>query len=174
MTKKKNKTEKAIENIQSLSEAIEILKILAKDSDISKKILSTIDDYYDKVDPEDIEESVYSDLDFIDVEEIWDSAWWDSYWWYSSPEDVGYELAEWAVEPHIKNMNSYQKFWKHDQAKDYCIWIIKGLKRFQKESNSKAKDYFHDELDILAENALWQFEKNYNVSNDTVEILKLL
>lgn len=139
----KTKGENIIGRINT-TDALAILKILAEeDSNIAKKIEQIAKESLSGVDIEDIASQVYSDLDSIEVEEVWDRSG-NTRNGYADPADVAWEMFEEELEPFIEELKKYQDLKMYDEAKNYCMGILKGIYRFEKESKSKYKDWAID------------------------------
>ncbi|NGX43594.1 MAG: hypothetical protein K940chlam7_01892, partial [Chlamydiae bacterium] len=97
---KKNKKQEIIDKINPL-EALRILEILCrKNAEILKRTEELFLNRIREVDVEEIAEEVFSDIDFIDVEDLWDKSG-SSRYGYTDPADAAWEMVEEVIEPHL-------------------------------------------------------------------------
>ena len=126
------------------SEAFAILKSLAKeDKNIRKRIEQLAIEYLEDVEIEDIADQVYSDLDFIEVEELWDRSG-STRDGYVEVNEESWVMFEEALEPYTNKLRRYNDLSMAIQAKLYCMGILKGVYLFEKESTSEYKDWAVD------------------------------
>lgn len=136
--------EKDIFDSIDADDAYVILKILAKkDKDIAKRIEKVALDYLSEVNPDDIATDVYSVLNYIDVEEVWDSSG-GTRWGYVDPTEASWKAFEEAMEPFLKELEKYQDLSMLYDAKSYCKGILQGLNKFEEESESEYRDWAED------------------------------
>jgi len=128
----------------SADDAFAILSRLAKeDPKIANRIEQIAMDYLSDVNSEDIASQVYFDLDSIKVEELWDRSGRTRNG-YVEPDEMAFQMFEEALEPFLDEMKKYQNLSMFAEAKDYCIGILKGICRFEKDSLSEYKDWAVD------------------------------
>lgn len=140
----KEEKEKILNDI-SFKYAYEILKRLADDDiNISKKIQKIALEYLVEVDPDDIAESVFCDLESLAVEDVWDNSGGTRHG-YVDPNELASEMFEEAIEPHVEEMRKCQKLLRYEEAKLHCQGILKGLYRFEKEGSTEFKDWATDD-----------------------------
>ncbi|MBT4091193.1 MAG: hypothetical protein HOE30_22135 [Deltaproteobacteria bacterium] len=136
----KNKLIDAITSEQALG----ILKNLAeKDRSIADQIEKEAERIFKKVDSEEICESVYWILDGIDVEELWDRSGSNRNG-YSSPDDMSIQMMEELLDPFEEQMNKYIDLGFVEEAKQYCMGLLKGIYRYNQESESEFKNWASD------------------------------
>ncbi|MGM0411591.1 MAG: hypothetical protein ACQEQF_12625 [Bacillota bacterium] len=93
--------ENLFENI-SPDDAYYILKRLVENDDnILKKIEEVAEEYFNKVDSEEIAETIFFELDFLNVEDLWDSSGSTRYG-YVEPGERAYEMVEEVIQPLVK------------------------------------------------------------------------
>ncbi len=132
-------------SFESIKYAYEILKKLAdEDAKISKRIEELALEYMVEVDPEDIAESVFNDLDSLDVEELWENSGRTRYG-YVEPYELAYEMFEETLEPHIEQLRKCQKLSMDEEAKLHCMGILKGIYKFEKEAATEFQDWAVDD-----------------------------
>ncbi len=128
----------------SPNEALEIVKQLARtDKGLKKQIIELAKNHIKTVDVEDICESVFDALDWIDVHELWDRAG-PNRDGYISPEEMSCEMFEEAIAPHVQEMERLLKLKMHHEAKLYCMGILKGIYQYEQDSGSEFKDWATD------------------------------
>jgi hypothetical protein len=128
----------------SPNEALEILKQMSKtDKDLRKKITKLAEDLFSDVDVDEICKAVFDAVDGIDVHELWDRAGPKTDG-YTSPEDMSVEMFEEAIEPFVQEMQRLLDFKMHQEAKLYCMGILKGIYQYEEDSGSEFKDWASD------------------------------
>lgn len=128
----------------SPAKALEILKRLSeKDQNIAQQIEREAEQLLKEIDLEEICEEVYSVLDGIDVEELWDRAG-PSRDGYSSPEDMAVEMMEEELEAYNKEVMEYLELGMVMEARLYCMGVLKGIYKYAQESKSEFKNWAVD------------------------------
>lgn len=128
----------------SPNEALTILRQITKtDKELKKKIIGLAEKLLRDVDVEKICEAVFYALDGIDVHELWDRAGpkMDG---YTSPEDMSVEIFEEALKPFVREMQRLLDLKMHQEAKLYCMGILKGIYQYDEDSGSEFKDWATD------------------------------
>ena len=135
--------EEILEKMKS-EEALEILRYLAKsDSGMKKKILSVAENIIRDVDVEAICDEVFFVLDEIDVHELWNRSGATSYG-YTSPEEMAAEMLEEELEPFNQEVIRLSELNMPEEAKLYCMGVLKGIYKYVHESKSEFKDWAID------------------------------
>ncbi len=128
----------------STEHANEILERLAgEDAKISKRIQELALEYLTGVDPDDIAEDVFCDLDILDVEDVWKNSGSTRYG-YVDPYELAFEMFEEALEPYIDDLRKCQKLSMDEKAKLHCMGILKGIDMFEQEATTEFKDWAVD------------------------------
>ena len=125
-------------------EALGILKQIAKtDKKLKTRIIELAENILRNVDVEAVCDEVFSELDGIDVHELWDRAGprTDG---YTSPEDMAVEMFEDALEPFLQELYRLLDLKMHQEAKLYCMGILKGIYQYEQDSGSEFKDWATD------------------------------
>jgi len=161
-------------NRVSAEQALTILKRLAeKDSDIAQQIEAEAEQCLSEVDLEEICEDVYSALDGIEVEELWDRSGPNRYG-YSSPEDVALEMIEQELEPYNEEVRRYLELGMTKEAKLCCMGVLKGIYRYVKESKSEFKDWAVDIPEESFGDLLTQWKKRAKNEDDISDMNRFL
>jgi hypothetical protein len=179
MAKRSNKTRNIFDEI-SADDALAILRLLAKeDAKIARRIEQIAVEYLRDVDIEDIASEVYFDLDSIEVEEVWDRSGRTRNG-YVEPTEMAFQMFEDALEPFVEEMKKYQRLSMFVEAKNYCMGILNGIYKFEKESISEYKDWAADAPAECSEWVLDEWKKGQKGVTDeeleevgkTVRVLK--
>ncbi len=128
----------------SPSEASQILKQIAKtDKKQKKRIVELAEDLLRDVDVEAVCDDAFDALDGIDVHELWDRAGprTDG---YTSPEDMAVEMFEEALDPFLPELYRLFDLKMHQEAKLYCMGILKGIYKYDEDSGSEFRDWATD------------------------------
>jgi hypothetical protein len=168
-----DKNKNILENI-SPSEALEIVRQLCKEDELIKeKIIKIALKLMSNVSQEEIANEVYYALNSIDVQDLWDRSGKTRYG-YVDPVDEAFNLFEEEIEPFILEMRRYQEMNFEKNAKQYCIGIIEGIRKYDTESNSDFKDWAVDiPLEYLS-TVVDEWKRGNPDSKDIDEIEKLM
>lgn len=117
----------------SEKEAYIILKKLADEDDNTKGRIEEIAlDYLSDVDVGEISGRVFFELESIQVEELWNRSGKKRHG-YVEPDEMAWEMFREVLEPYIHRMEGYQNLSMPEEAKKYCLGILKGIYKFGKE-----------------------------------------
>ena len=109
---------------------------LGKRSDVREIIVHEAERLLGSVDLDEIAEDVFFALESIDVHELWDRSGSHSDG-YTSPEDMAMEMVEEELDSFSDQIVRYHNLGLHDEEKLYCMGVLKGLYRFEKEAKSE-------------------------------------
>ena len=138
----------------SLHDAIAVLKTLAdSDPQLAGRIAEIAMEQLRGIDPDDVAAAVLQDLDFLEVEDVWDQAG-ASRDGYRETDEVADEMIDNALEPYREDLTRYQRLNMLEEATYICMGIISGLYLFEHESSSEFKDWAVDLSVIYAEDTL--------------------
>ena len=158
----------------SPKEALTILKQLAKtDKIIEKKIIEIADIIIRNVDIEEICDDVIGVLNGVDVEELWDRSG-STRFGYVSPEDMAVEMMEEELEPFNQEVIRLSELNMQKEAKLYCMGVLKGIYKFEHESESDYKDRAADVAGECFSYLLDEWEKRSNNNKDIKEMNSFL
>lgn len=128
----------------SPDDALIILRQITKtDKDLIKKVIELAENLFRDVDFDAICEDVFYALDGIDVHELWDRSG-PNRDGYTSPEDMAVEMFEEALESFVQQMHKLSDLRMHQEAKRYCMGILKGIYRYEEDTESEFKDWASD------------------------------
>ncbi len=134
VTKKK----KVLDKING-HDALIILKALAsEDRSIAKRIEQIALEYLRDIDVENVASQVYHALEGIEVEDLWEQSGSMRYG-YVEPSDRAWEMFEEALEPFTNELNRYFELSLENEAKKYCMGILKGIDQFGKDRHLSSK-----------------------------------
>lgn len=154
----------------SPGQALEILKRLARNSPaIRKQIENETKNVLKEIDIDEICEEVYSALDGIEVEELWDRSG-PSRHGYSGPEDMAVEMMEEALEPFNKEVFRYFEMGMAHEAKLYCMGVLKGIYQYDQTSRSEFRNWAEDVPDECFGDLLAEWKKRARNENDLREM----
>ncbi len=138
----------------SLHDAIAVLKTLAdSDAQLARRIAEIATEQLMGIDPDDVAAEVLQELDFLEVEDVWDQAG-ASRDGYRETGEVADEMIGNALEPYREDLSRYQRLDMLEEATCICMGIISGLYLFEHESSSAFKDWAADIPVFHAEDTL--------------------
>lgn len=98
---------------------------------------------FKSIDYEEISNLVCSDLDSLDVEELWDRSGPSSKG-YNSPEDMAVVMFEEVLSEYNDQLKKYYELKMESEAKEYCKGVLKGIYDYATGSNSKFLEWATD------------------------------
>ena len=116
---------------------------------------------------------MYFVLDQIQVEELWDRAG-PKRDGYTSPEDMAVEMMEEVLEPYNKGVVRYLKLGMAQEAKLYCMGVLKGIYQFDQESKSEFKGWATDIAGECFGYLLRKWQHETNKEDDLIEMKQFL
>ena len=135
----------------SPNDALAILKALARDDEaLAARIAEVATAHLSEVDPEDVAIVLYSELDALAVEEVWDRAGPTRHG-YVDPGEAADQMVEEIIEPYLEELKKYQALGMNAEANRMCMGLLLGLYRFDDESTSEFKDWAPDAPSVFAE-----------------------
>jgi len=172
---KKKNSKDILANITS-DQAAHILKVLwDKRSDVREIIVNEAERLLGSVNLDEVAEDVFSALEAIDVHELWDRSGSHSDG-YTSPEDMAMEMVEEEIDPFSDQITRYHNLRLHEEEKLYCMGVLKGLYRFDKEAKSEFRNWASDVAGECFEFVLknWQKQKgNERFTGEMGEFIKV-
>ena len=126
------------------SDALSILNVLAqRDEQIKTVIEKTAVEILGTVDVDEIAAAVQMELEFLQVEDVWDraGATRDG---YVDPGDAAWEMFEEALRPFREEVEKYKKLSMLKEAALYCRGVLKGIYKFDKDSSTQYKEWAVD------------------------------
>lgn len=128
----------------SPDEALEILKILAAaDKQIKKKIIDIAESMITHIEFDDIPDDVFYALDGIDVHDLWNRAG-STVDGYISTDEMAVEMIDAELEPFQQEVFRFIELGMHQEAKRYCMGVLKGIYMYRHDSKSEFKDWATD------------------------------
>jgi hypothetical protein len=143
----------------SPEDALAVLKALARrDAEAAATIAEIAYDYLQGVELEEIAFTLYEDLELLRVEEVWDRAGPTRHG-YVDPAEVAYNMIEEVLEPHLEQLTKYQKLDMRSEAQQLCMGLLRGLYRFDQESESEFKDWAPDAMPAYSQDVLQAWKR---------------
>lgn len=135
----------------SPDDALSILQRLANsDEDLARRIAEMAMAQLSQVDPEEVAEGLYDELNALVVEEVWDRAGKTRHG-YIEPGEAADQMIEEVLEPYLVELSKYQKLDLNTQANKMCMGLLLGFYQFEHESTSEFKNWAVDAPIIFAE-----------------------
>jgi len=158
----------------SPNEALGILKLLAKtDKQIKKKILDIAEHMIKGIEYDSICDDVFWALDAIDVKELWNSSG-STTDGYISTDEMAFEMIEKELEPFRKEIFRLLELGMSQEAKLYCMRVLKGIYIYEHDSNSEFKDWATDIPGECFWDLLDKWEKRSKNKSDIKEMNEFL
>jgi hypothetical protein len=100
--------------------------LCSSDPEIAKKAQMLAKKGLCNINIDTVSNEVFESLDFLDTEDMFHNSGSQPYGGYEEPGDVAHVMVEDALEPFMKRLNEYSKLGLHNEAKHYCMGILKG------------------------------------------------
>ncbi|MBU2638564.1 MAG: hypothetical protein KJ955_06320 [Nanoarchaeota archaeon] len=142
----------------SESEALAILnRLCEEDKKVAKRIEEIRIELLKAVDVESVSESVFSDLEAIDIfDDVYDSSGRTRYG-YVEPCERAWEVFEETLEPYMDELKKIKRL--KIQSDEYCRGIIKGLKKFKEGATTEYSELVEDAPDEFIETVFDEWKK---------------
>ena len=155
-------------------EAYIILRRLAvEDNNIRKRIERIALDYLSAIDTYEIAEHVFDELNSIEVEDLWDQSGSTRYG-YVDPNDRAWEMFEEQLDPFIEQMEKYQNLSMYTEAKKYCLGILRGIYKFEKDATTDFAEWAVDAPHNYFEVVFEKWKKKHKEKDDIKELKDLI
>ena len=113
-----------------------VMRLSNKGSAIRDAVAAEAMNVLSELDLDKIADSVYFDLNSIDVQACWDRAG-SSRDGYTSPDEAAFELIEERLQPFVDQVRRYRELGMTDEEGMYCRGVILGIYRFEHETESE-------------------------------------
>lgn len=163
----RKKTEELLDNL-TYEMAMSILRKLCEDKETQRKFLDLAEAELRKIDADAIAEDVFSELNAIDVEELWDNSGKTRHG-YVEPSELGHTMAEDAIEPFVSDIAKYRKLGMKSEEMEACRGVLRGLMRYENEGRNEFKDWIPDSIMDIAQGIIDEYEE-HNTKEDTASV----
>jgi hypothetical protein len=96
-----------------------------------------------EVDLNETADEVFVILDSIDVQDCWDRSGSHRHG-YTSPDEAATEIIEEELQPFFDQVERYHELGMPEQEAEYCMGIIAGIYRYERESKSEFREWSVD------------------------------
>jgi hypothetical protein len=150
-----------------------LMAILANDPALVKKAYAIAMEIVGDTNVDEISDDVYHALNSLDVDDLYDSSGATRHG-YVDPSDRAWEMFEEALYPFIADMKKNQQRSLPFEAKIHCIGIIKGLLKYEKESNSDLSEWVPDAPGESIINVVDEWKEGNPSSDDIAEVMEIV
>ena len=88
-------------------------------------------------------DQVFAAIDAIDVQECWDRSG-GSRDGYTSPDEAAVEIIEEQLQPYFDQVERYHELGMPEQETAYCMGVLLGIYRYERESKSEFREWCED------------------------------
>ena len=110
------------------------------------------------VDVHEVADHVFCVLDSIDVEDCWDESS-SSRYGYTSPDEAAEQIVEAELQQFFDRTEKYHELGLFDQEATYCMGVLLGIYRYERESRSEFRSWCEDVPDLYADLLLTQWRE---------------
>lgn len=129
-------------------QALKIVKRLGrKKGKLREAVLTEAMNVLTEIDLDETADEVVAVLESVDVEDCWDRSG-PSRDGYTSPDEAAAEMIEQELQPFFDQVKRYHEMGLPEQEAAYCMGVIFGLYRYERESESEFRQWC---VDIPAE-----------------------
>lgn len=167
-----NDTEKLNNMLDALEhyEALYVIRRITKDNDaLIKKTIKIVEGLLSDVVPEEVAEDLYYELNSIDVEDLWNSSGKTRYG-YVDPDEKAWEMFVEVVEPFMDKMKKSNELNMPLAAKNYCLGILQGLRKYSNCATSEFADWVVDVPYDYMDTVLIEWKKGNPTQEDLEEV----
>src|SRR6516165_2451083 len=125
-------------------QALEIIERLGrKGGKIREAVLAEAINVLTEIDLDETADEVFAVLDSIDVQDCWDRSG-RSRDGYTSPDEAASEIIEEELQPFFDQVERYHEMGLREQEATYCMGVIFGIYRYERESKSEFRKWSED------------------------------
>jgi len=150
-----------------------LMAMLANEPALVKKAYAIAVEIVGEANADDISDEVYDELNSLDVDDLYSRSGRTRHG-YVDPHEEAWEMFEEVMFPFIDEMKKNQQRALPSTAKIHCIGIIKGLLKYEKESNSDFADWVEDAPDEYITTVLEEWKKGDPSSDDIAEVMEIV
>lgn len=147
-----------------------VMRLSDKGGSIGDAVASEARNVLSGIELDEIADSVFLDLELIDVQECWDRAG-KSRDGYTSPDEAALELIGERLQPFIDQVLRYHELGMPDEEATYCRGVILGIYRFEHETASEFHEWAVD-MPLECADALlteWRQRGHDSISDATMD-----
>jgi hypothetical protein len=125
-------------------QALNIVERLSrKGGTIREAVVAEAMNVLTEIDLDETADEVFVVLDSIDVQDCWDRSG-GSRDGYTSPDEAAAEIIEEELQPFFDQTDRYHELEMPEQETVYCMGVILGIYRYERESKSEFKEWSAD------------------------------
>jgi len=131
-------------NKLTAEQALKIVKRLGrKGGKLREAVLTETMNVLTEIDLDETADEVVAVLESIDVQDCWDRSG-SSRYGYTSPDEAATEIIEEELQPFIDQVDRYHEMGLPAQEAVYCMGVVLGMYRYERESESEFKQWCED------------------------------
>lgn len=128
----------------SHGDALAVLRTLAREDErLAARIAEVAMARMSDVDPEEVSFMLYDELNFLEIEEVWDRAGRTRHG-YVEPYEAVDEMMHEVIDPYLEELKKCQKLGMSAEANRVCMGLLWGLYRFEYECTTEFKNWATD------------------------------
>jgi hypothetical protein len=142
------------------SQALQILGVIVNESSsIAASVARAADELFLGITPEDVGQTLFRNLDLLDVEDCWDASGKQRGGGYLDPIDVAYDMMAEVVEDCIIDMKNMHEIGQYTEELLILEGILLGLHQFNEEASTQIIDYLQEDSESFAFDAIGNWFK---------------
>jgi hypothetical protein len=120
-----------------------VVRLGRKGGKIGEAVVTEAMNVLTEIDLDGTADEVFVVLDSIDVQDCWDRSGASRYG-YTSPDEAAAEIIEEELQPFFDQIDRYRELEMPEQEATYCMGVILGIYRYERESKSNFKEWSED------------------------------
>jgi hypothetical protein len=120
-----------------------VRRLVRKGGTVREAVVAEATAVLTEIDVPGAADEVFDALDLIDVQDYWDRSG-RSRDGYTSPDEAAAEIVEEELQPYIDQIERYHALGMLDQEAVYCMGVIWGVYRYERESKSEFRSWSVD------------------------------
>jgi hypothetical protein len=125
-------------------QALKIVERLGrKGGKLREAVLTEMMNVLTEIDLDETADEVVTLLESIDVQDCWDRSG-SSRGGYTSPDEAAAEIIEEELQPFFDQIGRYHEMGLPDQEAAYCMGVILGIYRYERESETEFRQWSED------------------------------
>jgi hypothetical protein len=146
--------EQILKKLSAEDAAAVLARLCRDDAGLTKRAAEIADELLQThADVDGIAADLQFELDFTDVEELWDRCGGQRDG-YHEPSEEAFEMCEEILQPMLDQWRRYRELGRLEDAKHYCMGLLLGVHLFETESKTEFREWAEDVPGSLADRIL--------------------
>lgn len=145
---------------------IVLYQLIRDDPGLAPRAEAIARTFLESVEIERVADALSSEIEAIEIEDIWETSGRQRDGPYLHPSERAYEMFEEIVEGYMHELRSYAKRGMAEAGREYCKGIILGLWHIQTESHADILEELPDEITDFIGTVIEEWEKMVSIPDE--------